>query len=157
DAVRSVLDELTWEAEGFALAEGFDETTGKYVGLTIPHRGGFGQISDATLLVLPALALQQLAEERPAPEVVVQGGGDGGDQGTIAPLGGGTPPEPVNVPPPPQNVHFFGVMRLNPERYGRDLTRIAQEVLQHLAAVDGATLEVTVEIRATKPDGFPDD
>jgi hypothetical protein len=30
-------------------------------------------------------------------------------------------------------------------------------VLQHLAAVDGAQLEIRVEISAIKPDGFPDD
>jgi len=54
-------------------------------------------------------------------------------------------------------VRFFGVMQLNPERYSRDLTRVAQEILQHLAAVDGAHLQVRVEISAEKPDGFPDD
>jgi hypothetical protein len=48
-------------------------------------------------------------------------------------------------------------MQLNPERYGRDLTRVAQELLQHLAAVDGAQLQVRVEITAVKADGFPPD
>jgi hypothetical protein len=61
------------------------------------------------------------------------------------------------VQPGPENVRFFGAMQLNPERYGRDLTRVAQEVLQHLAAVNGAQLEVRVEISAVKADGFPPD
>jgi hypothetical protein len=55
----------------------------------------------------------------------------------------------------PRDVRFFGVVRVNPERYGRDFTRVAQEVLQHLAAVDGTRLEVTLEITATNDAGFP--
>jgi hypothetical protein len=59
--------------------------------------------------------------------------------------------------PEPRDVRFYGVVRVNPERYGRDFTRVAQEVLQHLAAVDGTRLEVTVEITATNDVGFPPD
>lgn len=50
-----------------------------------------------------------------------------------------------------------GVARVGAERYGRDLTRISQEVLQHLAALDGVDLDITVEIRAHMTDGFPED
>jgi hypothetical protein len=57
----------------------------------------------------------------------------------------------------PRNVRFFGVRTLDPERYGRDWTRIAQEVLQHLASGNGVRLEVRVEITAHKDDGFGDD
>jgi hypothetical protein len=157
-AVRSVLNEITWEVEGFALAEGFDEQAARYVGLCIPHESGFGQITDTTLLVLPALArAQQQAERPPTP-------GDGDDPTvTVAAVAGPAPtdvttavPAPAVSTPAATNVRFFGVMRLNPERYGRDLTRVAQEVLQHLAA-EGVDLDVTVEINATRRDGFPDD
>lgn len=157
-AVRSVLNELTWEMEGYALAEGFDEAAARYQGLTIPHEGSFGHISDSTLLVLPSIARQQQEAERPAPppdpedtEKDHEKGKDGSGNDGEQPV----PPQPA--PPAPENVRFFGVMELNPERYGRDLTRVAQEVLQHLAAVDGAQLQVRVEISAVKPDGFPDD
>lgn len=34
---------------------------------------------------------------------------------------------------------------------------MAQEILQHLAAVDGTTLEVTIEIAAANAGGFPAD
>ena len=45
----------------------------------------------------------------------------------------------------------------SPERFGRDLNRLYQEVIQHLAAPEGVDLEITVEISASKKDGFPDD
>ncbi|GGM39994.1 Swt1 family HEPN domain-containing protein [Dactylosporangium sucinum] len=159
-AVRSVLDDLTWDAEGFALAEGFDETAARYQGLTIPHTGSFGLISDSTLLVSPLLARQQQDAERPEPrpnpDYRNQHENKRKDPHTSQ-----KDDEKVLVPPLPapalENVRFFGVMQLNPERYSRDLTRITQEVLQHLAAVDGAQLHVRVEISAVKPEGFPDD
>jgi hypothetical protein len=48
-------------------------------------------------------------------------------------------------------------LTINPERYARDLTRLSQEIIQHLAASDGVELGIRVEISAHKPDGHPDD
>lgn len=61
DAVAGVLHELTWEAEGFALASGFDADNGNYLGLTTPHTTAFGTITDTTLLVAPPVAIAQMA------------------------------------------------------------------------------------------------
>lgn len=161
-AIRAVLDQLTWEVEGFALAEGYDEATGRYQGLAIPHEGSFGQILDSTLLVAPELARQQQAADRAAAEQrareAAAGGGISQTMTITAPPDTGTAEVPAPPgPPAPENVRFFGAVQLNPERYGRDFTRVAQEVLQHLAAVEGATMQVRVEISAEKPDGFPED
>jgi superfamily II DNA or RNA helicase len=54
------------------------------------------------------------------------------------------------------HTRFYGTVRLDPERFGRDLNRLYQEVIQHLAAPDGVDLEITVEICAAKKEGFPD-
>ena len=137
-AVGSVLSSFTWETEGFALADRFDDTSGRYEGLAVP--GGdsvFGPITDATLLVAPKVAL----EHKPVvePEDAPDAGGRTGDK------------------PAPKHRTFLGTYRVSPERYGRDLSRLSQEVLQHLASADGVDLEVTVEIRATTESGFPDD
>lgn len=60
-------------------------------------------------------------------------------------------------PEPPAHSHYHGGARANPERYGRDFTRISQEILQHLAAMEGVDLDITVEIQARSIDGFPED
>jgi hypothetical protein len=66
-AIRSVLDQFSWDAEGFALAAGCDEQSGQYEGLSLPPDGTFGQILDTTLLVLPEVARrQQTADEQAA-------------------------------------------------------------------------------------------
>jgi hypothetical protein len=160
-AVRSVLDEIAWEVEGFALADGFDEASGRYQGLAIPHEGSYGQVTDATLLVLPAIARRQQEADQAvsagAGSIGVDGSRAGDDQGLSGTVSSGGQGSIGQPPERPVNVRFFGAMQLNPERYGRDLTRVAQELLQHLAAVDGAQLQVRVEITAVKADGFPPD
>ena len=63
DGITRVFDELTWDIEGFAVATGYDEQTGRYVGLAIPHQDPFGQVTDGTLLVHADLALAQRQQE----------------------------------------------------------------------------------------------
>ena len=123
-----------------------------------------GGITDATLLVKPEVALAQ------APAIVEQCMKCGGpihegecrtdlppvakcaDCGNIA-HSGPCPTTPASV----TNTKYFGIYEIDVERYGRDLTRLSQEILQHLASLDGVDLDVTIEIQARKPDGFPDD
>lgn len=51
---------------------------------------------------------------------------------------------------------YHGTVKLDPERAGRDASRIADEVITHLAGLVGATVQVTLEIEARFPDGAPD-
>ena len=48
---------------------------------------------------------------------------------------------------------FFGTVRLDPDRAGRDMGTVAEEVLQHLTILPGAEVEVSVEISAKVPAG----
>lgn len=153
-ALRSGLDDMMWEQDGFALAEGYDAAAGRYEGLATYRGGSIAQMRDSVLVVHPALAVsQQPKPPAPGPD------GEGGDGGVPQPpSGGGTAPTPPPLPPAPvRERRFYGVVTINPERYGRDFTKVAQEVLQHLAAVEGTELEVHVEITARNPDGFPAD
>jgi hypothetical protein len=45
---------------------------------------------------------------------------------------------------------------LDPTRVGRDASRIADEVISHLAGLVGSSLKVTLEIEAQVPSGAPD-
>jgi predicted AAA+ superfamily ATPase len=170
DGILGVASELTWDAEGFALASGYDETLGRYLGLTIPHQDSLGQITDQTLLVRPETALAQRDQELAERAASGTTGAGGPDAGTAAAEGNATSPGTARLPghaglpdaaaqppPGPKNARFFGVARINPERYARDLTRLSQEIIQQLAAPDGVELEIRVEITACKPDGYPDD
>jgi len=159
DGVLSTLTSLMWDLEGFALADSYDEASGRYVGLVLPSGDArFGQITDGSLLVAPSVAKAQTVPASAPGEETGEGtdvsrGGLGGS----AFVDGAGLERGVVVPDKAHNIRYFGVFRVDPERYARDLTRVSQEVLQQLAAVDGAQLDVTIEVHAKTPDGFPDD
>ena len=52
--------------------------------------------------------------------------------------------------------HDHGTVKLDPERVGRDASRIADEVVTHLVGLVGSSVHVTLEIDAEIPDGAPD-
>jgi hypothetical protein len=157
DAVREVLNSFAWEQEGFALATGRDEDTGSFTGLAVPDGDTwFGPITDAVLLVRPDIALAQQVETTPdGGDGGSAGGGSSGGSGQGA-GGAGRHPEPPQ-PPAPAKTRYYGVFRVDPEKYGRDLTRLQQEILPHLADPETGDLTITVEVEASRPDGFADD
>ena len=55
-----------------------------------------------------------------------------------------------------QPKRFHGTVTLDPTRVGRDASRIADEVIVHLAALVGAKVKVTLEVEAEIPSGAPD-
>ena len=62
--VLAVFEQMVWDHDGFAVASGYDEATGKYVGLAIPQENVPPQITDSTLLVRPDRAIAQREQER---------------------------------------------------------------------------------------------
>jgi predicted AAA+ superfamily ATPase len=167
--INGIADDLAWDIEGFALASGYDEATGRFAGLAIPQQDVIGQITDSTLLVRSDLALAQrdaeIAEREAARAATGSAGPEPEGRGVVTPAGqvrdpgdeGSRVPAPEEKPAGPRNTRFFGVAEVSPERYARDLTRLSQEVIQHLASVEGAELEIRVEITARHPGGYPDD
>ena len=148
DAIAESLAGMMFEQEGFALSEGFDSTTGLYVGLAIPGgRATFGAITDQTLLVKPGVAKAQLPEVMTPPQDI---------SGETAPAPTSVTPTP-GVAEPKASTRFFGVYEVDPERYSRDLNRLSQEILQHLSSIDGVDLDITIEIHAAVKEGFSAD
>ena len=63
-----------------------------------------------------------------------------------------TPATGVEPKPRPSR-RFFGTVQLDPLRTGRDMSVVADEVVQHFNALPGAEVEVSVEIAVTVRDG----
>jgi hypothetical protein len=142
-AIRDGVALLTWQSDTFAYADSYDEGTRRYRGL----RGGqmVSLSAESTgLLVKPDLAQRQMGIEAPAP----------------APIPGPGPRPGPTSPPPPSPARkfrrFHGTVILDPARVGRDASRIADEVLAHLAGLVGAEVTVALEIDAKIPSGAPD-
>ena len=72
------------------------------------------------------------------------------------------PSAPYGEPKPPPAAptrlprRFHGTARLDPARVERDASRIADEVIAHLARLVGAKVDVTLEIEARLPHGALD-
>jgi len=157
DAIREGVSFLTWTLDGFAFADNFDESAGRYQGL----RGGkIVPLADADapgMLVKPEVAQQQLSAERvdaPGAGPIVPGG-DGRPK--AGPEGGAiAPPTPPGEPEDNAPKRFHGTVVLDTARVGRDASRIAEEVIGHLSSLVGAKLTITLEVEAEIPEGAPD-
>ena len=139
--------------EFFALAAGF--SNGRYVDLKF-NKAVVG-VNQSDLLVKTNVAMKQLVAEKPPvqpnPHTPGDEGGDstgssGGDDGG----NGGTDPTP---PPKPINKHFSMSAKLDNVRINRDVNTYVQEIIQHLSAVEGATVELKLEVEVIAPNGIP--
>ncbi len=150
EAVQEGIKELTW-TDSFAYAEGYDEETGRYLGLKA------GRISSVimdnnSVLVRPEVALRQMkADEEKRREE--EGGPVPDDMGPVPPK---DPEDQESPPQPPKIKRFFGSVSLDPLRVQRDAGDIAKEVLQHLTSLAGVQVKVAMEITVEAEEGIPD-
>ena len=151
-AVRAGLALLTWEQDGFAFADSYDEVEGRYRGLRCGQQITLTDPTAPGVLVKPAVARRQLEAERV--ELPAIGPGSAPSQPTP---GTGPSPRPEPEPAPQAGLkRYHGSVTLDPTRVGRDASRIADEVISHLVGLLGATVTVTLEIEAEFPAGAPD-
>jgi predicted AAA+ superfamily ATPase len=159
NAVRQVLGniDVAWPQKGFALAVGYDSTTGDFSGLAVPTEDhGFGPIIDSTLLVRPNLAQEQRTRDRtqaPGSEVR-DSGAEATNSGGEADLGRPDPPPPPVVT---RNARYEARVTLDPTGdLESQLATIAREVLIHLQRQEPEAFDLTLEVSAERLDGFSD-
>jgi predicted AAA+ superfamily ATPase len=138
-AIEDGVARMTWQDDGFAYADAFDEESGRYRGLQ--KQTHVTALVDAeSVVVKPEVALRQLAADTPSPPPV--------------------PLPPLPRPSPELAVipkRFYGSVDLEAMRLARDAGQVAEEVVKHLAGLVGADVEVRLEVTATREEGFPDD
>jgi hypothetical protein len=143
--VRQGANPISWQITGFAIADAFNAKTGHYVGLTTS--GDATTVIGTTLVVRPDAATGQLHEA----EIQVVADEEGGPGATPVPRDGN-----ARSAVDDRLRRFYAVVRLDPERYQRDFAKLAAEVIANLAGFLGTDIEISVEIKATNPEGFPD-
>jgi hypothetical protein len=136
---------LTWQSDTFAYGESYDETAKRYRGL----RGGQVTAIDAdspALVVKAEAARQQLDAELREVTPTLLPPVDPEKETSRPPT-----PAPSSTDTRPRR--FYGTVQLNPTRVGRDASRVAEEVIAHLAGQADAEVTVTIEIEAKLPNG----
>lgn len=148
DATQEGVASLSWQTDTFAYAEGWNETRGKYEGL----RGG-NQVrvllNERSVVVKPDAAQAQLLRETPAttanPTSPTSRDGFASSGQTTGSTGSATTTASEGPSGPRR---FHGSVRVDPVRLGRDASRIAEEIVQHLTSLVGSNVEVTIDIQA---------
>jgi len=146
--------------EFFGIAAGISE--GKYIDLKLNE--SVYSLNQSDLLVKPAVATKQIMEERQTVHPV-----PGGDHPTVAPTNptdgkagdasvdpqaGGTPGNGTQ-PTAPRNTRFFMSVKLDNTRVNKNVNDYLTEVIQHLMTVDGADVDLTLEVSVSAPKGIP--
>ncbi len=151
-AVRDGVKLPTWEKDGFAYAESFDEQAGRYRGLRAGQEIPLSESAPMGFLVKPEVARRQLEAEGGGP--ANPGGPRPGQEG----VGASGAAEGRRAPPPPRPLprRFYAVKDLEATRAGLEASQIAKEVIAHLVNLPGAEVRVTLEIQATFQGEVPD-
>ncbi len=163
--------------EGVAGGEYFGYATsvsenGRYEGLKLGAQAAAIHVDAAGVLVRPDAARAQIEAEcaargtpeplGPEPPQPPPGTGPlpGSESPGLAPSETREPGPPVYGVPPREAERprrFFGTVEIDPDRAGRDMGRVAEEVLQHLTTLPGGKVRVTVEIEAEVAEGVSGD
>jgi len=153
---RRVLDEgivdmpMIWQTDAFALATGYDEAAGRYIGLWTPQdKSAAPAATDSLLLVRPDIAAKQRDAETPAPTDAP--GDQPSDTSPTIPA-----TRKIEVAFPNAKTRFYGVKTLNADKIALDFKNIAEEVIAHLRSDINTSLTVRIEIEATDTTGFDD-
>lgn len=121
-------------------------------------------LNQSDLLVKINVALKQIAAEKkdePGTGDVpsagagnVPPGGNGAGGNGIQP-GTGTKAGGATTADTPKNTRFYMRAKLDTTRVNRDVNNYVQEVIQHLMAVDGSNVELSLEVNVNAPNGIP--
>ena len=155
-AIRDGVALITWEQDAFAFADSFDDDAGRYRGLRAGQLVPLADADVAGVLVKPDVARRQLdAESATAATPPPPGATTDRTGGAVGPRPG-TGPGDTADPTAAAPKRFHGTVTLDATRVGRDASRIADEVIAHLAGQVGANVTVTLDIEALLPDGASD-
>ena len=163
DAIQTGLN----SDEYFAFAAGFDDT--RYIDLKFNQYVGI--VERSGYLVKVDMAQKQIAEEaakrREAtihidkdPTAIIGIGGSEDDKSThIYPVpgdeaAGSSPIQEVETEEKPKNTRFYMSAQLDTTRIGRDVQRLVEEVISHLTSVEGAQVELSLDVNVISPKGM---
>ncbi len=145
DAIR----EGSAKEDFFGIAAGHDGN--KYIDLKLGE--SVLTIHNSDLLVKPSVAKAQIQKENPPVDIDNGGDNEGG--------GGSEQVDPPVLPKPPVqdhlSHHFHMSANVDPLRANKSVSDYVNEIISHLTGLEGAKVELTLEVDVTAPNGIPTD
>lgn len=150
----SIRDALAKLDPNFAYADGYDEGTGKYLGL-LWQKGPADGAQLSGVLVRPEVALVQLrpASPPPTPPGTAVDEEPPAKDTTGSHTSSSAPPRPG---PKAQPKRFYGSVEIDMVRPVKAFDAILNAVVMELQRTNGSKVKITVEIEATATEGFSD-
>ena len=152
EAVSEGLALTTWELDSFAYADEFDGAANRYRALRCLARVTFPAGDPRGVLVKPDVAKRLLDQEEKNRAAAAPTAAPN-TANVAEPETAAGPAEPA-APALPKR--YYATTTLDPKRLATSCGQIAEEVIEHLAAVRGAKVTVTLDIQAEVPDGIPE-
>ncbi|MCP5487625.1 MAG: ATP-binding protein [Verrucomicrobia bacterium] len=151
DALVEGVTMTSWQMDGFAYADSYDEELKRYRGLTVGKLLTLDP-DDHGLIVKPDVASEQMEKDAEAAKASAERGSGREIIGRV--FNTATEQTESETPAKVQPKHYHGRVELDSMRISRDAARIAEEVVRHLTAKIGASVQVSLEIQAEIPDGI---
>ena len=141
----------------FGYASSIDTNNCKYLGLEFGNPGATVLMDNMSVLVKADAATKQILEEENEErkrkcETEIDIGSNEMRMGQMQK----SVQESSESSTQKQLKRFYGRVELVPLRVSRDAGLVAEEVIQHLAALPSSEIKVTLEITANTPDGIPE-
>jgi hypothetical protein len=139
-AISDGVSKLDWANETFAYADGHDGQ--RWVGLRHTEQA---DARPGGLVVHPEPATAQIAAVIPAPTPgggATTGGSEGAGEGGVVPP---PPPKPGKSDP----TKYYARFDLSGARSIKQLEDVLRNIVDHLSAVDGSNVKLTLEVNAT--------
>lgn len=174
DAVADGAASMLWSTETFALAERYNDETGRYEGLSQAGLRRRPTLDPNWVVVRPDVAQAQLDADRRAEQDRLRADRerqrlederlrrergedpikrpDDDDEVTIVP-----PPVPPVPPVERKTRRYWANVDIDPVKMASQSAKISQEIVQHLQTLVGADVTISIEINAKVPGGIPDD
>jgi hypothetical protein len=176
DALINPAAALSGEST-FHLADGFDETSGRYSGLRAQQASSTQPSSLTGYIVKDEVALAQieadlLASQRAKEQAAIAAPSvstTGYNPSTVSDATPGVArpgftssgstatetPAAVSDPPKPQlPSRYVASVKLDPSRASLQMSAFVEEVMSHLQALSGAQIEMTLEVQVNAPGGI---
>lgn len=141
--------------EYFGIAGAY--TNDRYVGLKWNH--SVFSVNSSDLLVKPAIAKSQIEKEKQ--EETRQNDNQGNSSGSTDGKSGAYSGETTTgngsttYTPTVTNKHFYMSASVDPVRVNKVISTYVEEVIRHLMQVDGATVELKLDVDVVAPEGIP--
>jgi predicted AAA+ superfamily ATPase len=159
-AIEDAVMDIAWTQQGFALADGYDASTGDFAGLVVPLEDAPHAVTDDTYLVAPHVANAQRARERAAKNAedfataaVPLDPAKSSTPGFAAPAPETSPAESVVERARYEGRYEVGVG--DPDAIAGRLRETVEEVLRHIVTAPGTeNISIVLEVSAENSEGF---